>query len=258
LLVGASQYERITQRLNAIKQELNLFGEVKWEKVTERYLPKYEILMRHFFKEVAGRNVKVRIMFRRNAFKPSGLTPEQIEMQYFLLYYQFIKHAFGLEFIAPSEDGRKLRLYFDQFPESRENVERFKGYLLALQKSKKFTTTNFILRKEDVTEIRSHDHVLLQCLDVVLGSIAFRLNDKHKEKPLGKTRRGKRTRAKEALYKTILGEIRKIHPSFNIGVTTSSRGNLKDRWENPYLHWRFQPKSAQYEAMLTKRGQRKK
>lgn len=258
LLVGASQYERITKRLNAIKQELNLFGEVKWEKVTERYLPKYEILMQHFFEEVAGGNVKVRIMFRQNAFKPRGLTPEQIEMQYFLLYYQFIKHAFGLEFIAPSEDGTKLRLYFDQFPESRENVERFKGYLLALQKSKKFTTTNVILRKEDVTEIRSHDHVLLQCLDVVLGSMAFRLNDKHKEKPLGKTRRGKRTRAKEALYKTILGEIRKIHPSFNIGVTTSSSGNLRGRWENPYLHWRFQPKSAQYEAKLTRRGQRKK
>jgi hypothetical protein len=36
LLVGASQYESITKRLNAVKQELNLFGEVKWEKVTER------------------------------------------------------------------------------------------------------------------------------------------------------------------------------------------------------------------------------
>lgn len=54
LLVGASQYERITKRLNAIKLELNLFGEVKWEKVTERYLSKYEILIRHFFEEVAG------------------------------------------------------------------------------------------------------------------------------------------------------------------------------------------------------------
>jgi hypothetical protein len=258
LLVGASQYERITRRLNAIKQELNLFGEVKWEKVTERYLPKYEILMRHFFEEVAGGNVKVRIMFRQNAYKPRWLTPEQIEMQYFLLYYQFIKHAFGLEFISPNEDGTKLRLYFDQFPESRENVERFKGYLLALQKSKKFKTTNVILKKEDVTEIRSHDHILLQCLDVVLGGMAFRLNDKHKEKPLGKTRRGKRTRAKEALYKTILGEIKKMHPTFNIGVTTSISGNLRGRWENPYLHWCFQPKSAQYEAKLTKRGQRRK
>jgi hypothetical protein len=95
-------------------------------------------------------------------------------------------------------------------------------------------------------------------LDVVLGSIAFRLNDKHKEKPLGKTRRGKRTRAKEALYKIILREIRKIHPRFNIGVTTSIGRDLKSRWENPYLHWRFQSKSTQYEAKLTKRGQRAK
>jgi hypothetical protein len=257
LLVGTSQYERITKRLNTIKHELNLFGEVKWEKVTERYLPKYEILMQRFFEEVAGGNVKVRIMFRQNAFKPSGLTPKQMEMQYFLLYYQFIKHAFGLEFIAPSEYGTNLRLYFDQFPESRENVERFKGYLLALQKSKKFRATSLILRKENVAELKSHDHVLLQCLDVVLGAMAFRLNDKHKEKPVGKARRGKRTRAKEALYKTILHEIRKIHPHFNIGVTTSIGGDTRRRWEDSYLHWCFQPQAAEYEAGLTKRGRRK-
>lgn len=258
LLVGASQYERITQRLNAIKQELNLFGEVKWEKVTERYLPKYETLMRHFFEEVVSGNVKVRIMFRQNAFKPSGLTPKQLEMQYFLLYYQFIKHAFGLEFIAPNEDGTNLRLYFDQFPESKENVERFKGYLLALQQSKKLRASKVVLRKENVAEIRSHDHILLQCLDVVLGAMAFRLNDKHKTKLVGKQTRGKRTKAKETLYKMLLDEIRKIHPKFNIGVTTSIGGKLRDRWENPYLHWRFQSKSARYEPTLTKKGQKRK
>jgi hypothetical protein len=257
LLVGASQYERVTKRLNAIKQELNLFGEVKWEKVTERYLPKYEILMRHFFEEIAGGNVKVRIMFRQNAFKPFGLTPKQMEMQYFLLYYQFIKHAFGLEFIEPTPKGTKLRLYLDEFPETGEKVERFKGFLLALSKNKKFRDINLKIKREDVVEIRSHEHVLIQCLDVVLGAIAFRLNDKHKEKLPEKKRRGKRTRAKETLYKLILQQIRKIHPNFNIGVTTSFGGNIKRRWEDPYLHWCFQPQAVEYEAKLTKRGQRK-
>jgi hypothetical protein len=31
--------------------------------------------------------------------------------------------------------------------------------------------------------------VLAQCLDIVLGAIAFRLNDKHKEIPDGQNRR---------------------------------------------------------------------
>jgi hypothetical protein len=256
LLVGASQYERITQRLNTIKQELNLFGEVKWEKVTERYLPKYEILMRHFFEEVASGNVKVRIMFRQNAFKPRGLTPKQMEMQYFLLYYQFIKHAFGLEFIASTPKGTKLRLYFDEFPETGEKVERFKGFLLALRKNKKFRDINLKIKRDDVIEIRSHEHVLIQCLDVVLGAMAFRLNDKHKEKLPEMKRRGKRTKAKEELYKMVLKQIRSIHPNFNIGVTTSIGGDIGRRWEDPYLHWCFQPQATVYEAKLSKRGQR--
>jgi hypothetical protein len=41
VLVGSSQYDRITAHLNAEKQRLNLFGEVKWSKVTAVYLPKY-------------------------------------------------------------------------------------------------------------------------------------------------------------------------------------------------------------------------
>jgi hypothetical protein len=252
LIVGASQYERVTKRLNALKQELNLFGEIKWEKVTERYLPKYETMMKQFFEEITDGNVKVRIMFRQNAYQPKGLTPEQIEMQYFLLYYQFIKHGLGLEFIGPSDEGTRLRIYFDRFPDTREKAERFKGFLLGLQKSGKFRAAKLKIFKDNITEVDSHDYVLLQCLDVVLGAMAFRLNDKHKEKPPGKKQRGKRTKAKEALYRAILSEIKKIHPNFNIGVTTGLRGAPRGRWVNPYLHWKFQPKSAQYEARFTK------
>ena len=39
----------------------------------------------------------------------------------------------------------------------------------------------------------------MQCLDIVLGAMAFRLNDMHKEKRPDTNRRGKRTIAKEKL-----------------------------------------------------------
>jgi hypothetical protein len=258
LIVAASQYEKVTKRLNAVKQELNLHGEVKWEKVTERYLPKYENFIKQFFQEIAEKTVKVRIMFRQNAHKPTRLTEEQIEGEYFLLYYQFIKHAFGLEFIEPTDTGTNIRLYFDEFPETREKVERFKGFLLALQKSRKLQAAKVVLTKDNLTEVRSHDHVLLQGLDIVLGAMSFRLNDKHKEVPPGKKRRGKRTRAKESLYKLILAEVRELRPGFNIGVTTSLGGNPKGRWESPYLHWAFTPHDFTFEFELTKRGQKAK
>jgi hypothetical protein len=256
LIVGASQYMRATIKMEGEKKKLGISDEIKWEKVDQVKLAKYQRLIESFFEEVRAANIKIRIMFRQNAQQPRGLSREQIQIGYFLLYYQMLKHAFGLEHIESSAEKTKLRLYFDKFPDTKEKSEQFKGYLLALPNNKKFGAANFIINKEDITEVSSHDHILLQCLDVVLGAIAFRLNDKHKAILPGSNRRGKRTKAKEVLYKSILAEIRKIHPHFNIGITTGSREET-DKWNSPYRHWNFVPRSAAYEKELTKRGKKK-
>jgi hypothetical protein len=253
LIVGASQYMRVSAVLDKIKQEQHLFGDVKWEKVSEQYLPKYVALMRAFFAEVTAGNVKVRIMFRQKAFRPTGLTREDYEMRYFKLYYQFIKHAFGLALVPRMSGGIRLRLYFDRLPETREKTEMFKGFIHAIQTTRTFAASGITLDRQDITEVRTRDHVLLQCLDTVLGSMAFRLNDKHKQKLPGSRVRGRRTRAKEALYRFMLGEIRGLLPGFNIGVTTGSRGDPASRWNQPYRHWCFQPKASVFDGELTKR-----
>jgi hypothetical protein len=261
LIIGASDYQRVTDRLNQAKIDLNLLAEVKFEKVTERYLDKYQALMREFFTEVAAASVKIRIMFRQNAQQPTGLTAEDWDLQYFKLYYQFIKHAFGFKH-APAEcHPLRLRLYFDQFPDTKEKAEQFKGYLLGLPESSYFSHygQGFLsIAKEDIAEVRSHEHVLLQCLDIVLGAMRFRLNNWHLEKPPGERIRGKRTRAKEALYKTILAEVRRLHPNFNIGITTGHQGDVANRWHHPFRHWLFEPREFAYDGKLTKRGEKKK
>lgn len=260
LIVGASDYQRVTDRLNQAKQDLNLFGEAKFEKVTEQYLEKYKELMQGFFTEVTRSSVKIRIMFRQNAQQPQGLTAEDRDLEYFKLYYQFIKHAFGLKYAPVDCHPIRLRLYFDQFPDTKEKAEQFKGYLLGLPESNYFSSggKGFLsISKDDITEVRSHDHVLLQCLDIVLGAMRFRLNDWHLENPQGQRVRGKRTRAKEALYKTILAEVRELHPGFNIGITTGHLGDVVNRWHHPYRHWLFEPRNFVYDEKLTKRGSKK-
>jgi hypothetical protein len=257
LIVGSSQYERITARLNSLKTQLNLYGEIKWNKVTELYLQKYIKVIEAFFEEVIQGNIKIRIMFHQNAHIPMGLSFEQADDEYFLLYYQFLKHAFGLSSVPYNPAGTRIRIYLDKLPDTAEKIARFKGYLLGLQENSKIKSANVLIHKEDITEIRSHDHVLAQCLDIVLGSIQFRLNDKHKEIPAGQKRRGKRTKAKESLYKVILKEVRKIHKNFNIGVSTSLKGDPFGSWNSPYQHWRFVPESSSYEQGLTKRGKNK-
>lgn len=253
LLVSSSQHDRITALLNHTKTRLNLLGEVKWSKVSEPYLQKYQELIRVFFAEISADHVRVRIMFRQNAHRAIGLTQDQIEGAYFRLYYQFIKHAFGLSFHPRLDHPVRLKLYFDEFPETREAATQFKGFILGLRDNTEIRKAGITIHPEDIAEIRSHDHVLAQCLDIILGAMSFRLNDKHKEIPEGKRRRGRRTIAKEKLYKTILEHIRSLHPGFNIGVTTGSPRGTESRWHAPYRHWRFIPSEMEYRGELTKR-----
>lgn len=84
VIVGSSQYQRATKCLNDKKAELNLYQEVKWEKVTAQYLDKYIALIRAFFQEIAQKSVRVRIMFRQNAYLPRGLSREQVDWEYYL------------------------------------------------------------------------------------------------------------------------------------------------------------------------------
>lgn len=257
VIVGSSQYQRITSRLNLIKKEQNLFGEIKWSKVTGQYLEKYKVVISSFFEELKLGNIKVRIMFTHNLNVANKISSQQREIEYFLLYYQFIKHAFGLRFIPRQNEGTRLRLYFDVLPDKSEKAEQFKGYLLGLQKNPWFRDANIILSKGEIAEVDSHKHSLLQCLDIILGSMAFRLNEKHIEKLPGTKIRGNRTIAKEELYKHILKEIRILIPNFNIGVSTSFKSNLSKRWSMSYMHWIFKSKESEKDYNFSKRRNRK-
>jgi hypothetical protein len=242
VLISSSRYEEVSVLLENKKEELNFKGEVKWQKVTDQYLDKYTKLMSYFFDFLHRGDLKVRIMFRHNVTEPQGLSDYHRENEYFLLYYQFIKHAFNLKSMKSPEEKR-IRIYFDQFPHTKDKIESFRSHLYKLASCERdFIKNRIIFHKEDLTEVKSHEHVLLQCLDVVLGAMCFKLNNKHKEIPEGKKRRGKRTIAKEKLYKHIYGELIKFREKFNIGEST---GGSRD-WEIPYRHWKFIPNGCKY------------
>lgn len=237
--VWKSDREKVEQQLNQVKQQQNLLKEIKWTKVTAPYLSKYEAVMDAFFDLIEGGFLKVRIMFRQNATVPTNLSQEQKHNGYFLLYYQFIKHVFGFAH-ADFREPVFIHPYFDELPDSKAKCELFKNHIYAIQSLPMFKGKNVYIRRRDIAEIDSKDHVLLQCLDIVLGAIAFRLNDLHKAKPPGQWKRGKRTIAKEKLYKHILKRIRRIHPNFNIGINTG--GTSQERWLHLYRHWKFVPR----------------
>jgi hypothetical protein len=246
VLTTSKDVELINSKLNAKKQELNLFGEVKWSKMSSQYLDKYISFIDYYFDFIQNNQLKVRIMFTQNMYIPTNLTKEQRNNEFFLLYYQFIK-AFGLEYSNMTNDKINLKLYFDKLPDTNQKIAKFKDYLFNKQYG-----DNISLERENITEVTSHNHVILQGMDIILGAMQSRLNDEHKKIPPGKKRRGKKTVAKEKLYKHIYSRIHQIYPNFNIGVSTGIRGNKENRWLDRYRHWRFIPNNHEIDFTKTK------
>ncbi|MCW5867453.1 MAG: DUF3800 domain-containing protein [Candidatus Eremiobacteraeota bacterium] len=250
LLVDTSHQLMLERELLQLFAELNLNSELKWQRVTENYLTKYIAVVDKLFDYVAGGLVKIRIMFTQNRYVPLGLSHEQKEGQFFLLYYQFIKHAFGFEH-AGRQGGRTI-LFLDRLPDREERCHQFKSYLSDISGLRDFQHSAFTLNAPDIYEADSRNHPLLQCLDIVLGSMYFRLNNLHLVKPAGSRIRGKRTRAKETLYKHINRRIREIRPNFNVGANTST-GEKIERWTDTYRHWLFKPSNREEDHSVGKK-----
>ncbi len=232
----------VEKELNELKQCLNLFSEIKWSHVSEQYLEKYIQVIRAFFQYVRNGVLKVRIMFRKREEKEIQSIASTKEVRYFKLYYQFIKHGFGFSTSRVITGNYSAAFLLDELPDHSELASRFKDYLQALPNTKDFADSGLRVSKEDISEVDSRKHVILQCVDIILGAMFFRLNRLNEVKDPVTRRRGKRTIAKEKLYQVIRAEICAIHPGFNIGISTGSRGFLYPHWESPYEHWLFEAK----------------
>jgi hypothetical protein len=258
ILIEASKQQAIEDELQACKDALNIFsGEMKWERITAPYADKYIEFVHKVFDIVERGDMKVRIMFTQNRNQPV-LEDYQIGNDYFMLYYQFIKHAFGLQHAVPEGDTASAAVLLDDVPHSADKLHQFKSYLSSLSAFPKWARAGFSIAYEDIADVNSKDHNILQALDVILGGMQSRLNEKHTKPQAPLKRRGKRTKAKAKVYKAIKDRVWAIYPNFNVGVSTATAEGLHMRFEHRYRHWLFVPSNAEVDPDRTKKAVLKK
>ena len=246
LLINKEDFQKVNNALLSKLQDLNVENsELKWSIVNTFSLNHYIQMMDVFFEFIKANVIKVRIMFTDNRFLAKDLSKEHHDKEYHLLYYQFLKHAFGLKYIY-SDIPIDLEIFFDELPDTKIKNDEFKKFVYGIQFIPDFYDSKIQIRKESIYEVDSKKHILMHCLDIVLGAMAFRLNDMHKEKRPDTNRRGKRTIAKEKLYKHINKKIREIRSNFNIGISTGIDGDHQNRFIHAYRHWLFIPSSSRY------------
>lgn len=253
-LIEASRQQAIHAELQDVKDALNIFeGEMKWERITEPYADKYIIFFNAVFDIIKRGDMKMRVMFTQNRNRPV-LDEYQIGNDYFLLYYQFIKHAFGLQHSVPQNGSASAQLLLDDVPANAEKFQQFKQYMSSLSAFPVWSRAHFSIAYEDITDVDSKKHNILQALDVVLGSMQSRLNEKHTKPVPPAKRRSKRARAKERVYKAIKNRVFDLYPNFNVGMSTATLEGPQMRFEHPYRHWLFVPSNAEIDPERTKKA----
>jgi hypothetical protein len=251
-LLRSTDFDAVNSALRAKATAEGLTGEIKWQKVTSQYLTKYSALMDTFFDLIRDQRIKIRIMFTQTRHVATGLHAYHREHSYHILYYHFLRHAFGLRYANPGGSPIGLRIYMDQLPDAMDKNALFKAFVVGLEKTREFRESRITVSADQVAEVDSRKHIILQCLDVLLGAMQFRLNDRHLEKPEGSTKRGSRTIAKGKLYNQLNKRIRELYPGFNIGISTGTPNGETDRFKQPYRHWLFVPKESRIDATQVK------
>src|SRR5262249_36604846 len=121
VLVQSEDLEEVNKSLLETCEKLHFNDEIKWQKVSEHYLAKYEEIMDVFFELVKMGKIKVRIMFSQKGTDPAN-SDNKIE-GFFKLYFQFVRDAFGFAFTTHDEDVY-LRLHFDYLTTTDERRDK--------------------------------------------------------------------------------------------------------------------------------------
>ena len=251
VLVQSQHKAEVLRRMEDIKNEVGIIDEIKWQKVNEYHFDKYIHIVNELFEMGKEGLLKIRIFFRHNQYEPD-LTSEKRKEEYPILYYQFIKYAFGLIF---ADDCEGIRLYLDEIPLNQTDKTNFVEHLYGLNNDPDFKAKGIKFVEKGISEVNSKTHLPLQFMDVILGAICFKLNEKDKLKSDNDQRPGKRTILKLRLYKHINTKIREIYPDFNIGISTPIKTE-SDRWFQIYRHWSFKPKHHTRNLTRTKRAKK--
>lgn len=139
ILIRSIDLPKVMKRLKDKVTDLHLEKEeVKWQKVNKHMFSPYMELVNLIFDLLDEDLIKIRIFFRHNKYVPKYLNRQQMNEEYSLLYYQFLKHAFGFEYSNPTDRIVDLNVALDEMPIDQVEKKKFKNYLVKLSENERF------------------------------------------------------------------------------------------------------------------------
>lgn len=232
-IVKEQDYEYINEELYRLKHMLVL-KELKRTYIDASNADKYIKVLNLFFNFVCEGKIKVRVMFCNNNYLHHN--HEKKEAATFnKFYYFFLRYSFALNY-SPSDIN--LRIMFDELPDKKSVNDDFKQHLIEnLNIKARFSTEHSVsLNLENIHEVDSRKHLVLQCVDVIVGILDYFCNSYISESYIS----SKKEMGRYMVMKYIFSFINEQNPLFEILETTPQLLSKKG-WNLKYAHYLYKP-----------------
>lgn len=153
----ADMRDEIKMSIKAIKQKYNVMGELKWNKVTPKYLDMYKEMIDLFFNTY-------KIRFRAIVIESEVIDNERYnqsngELGFYKFYYQLLN-----KWLYP---GNEYSLFLDY---------KVNGYRQRLQELHRILNNAVMAKVTNVQALPSNESVLIQMADILTGVVSAKFN----------------------------------------------------------------------------------
>ena len=257
LLGLTSDMDRLETSLRHILLRFGHTREVKWQSVSDHCELLYRELIDEVFLHVRQYDLKYRQTFMDRYFvhatSPSDPTPSKIDTQ-FKVYYQFIKHSFGLKYLPESSEAIELSVLLDRHSsqDHKSSLQSFVEKLPSL-----IGRTDIEIKLSFVSSKR---YVRLQMCDLLMGAAGSHGNRKHKKRIAGQRGMTPKQKCRLNISTYIYNSFRRLDAesrgsrAFNWFETTGHSGSLNNRYAHKIRIWKFKPNNIAHldEGWLSK------
>ncbi len=154
-----NQVKRHSQRIKDLKEKHHFYGEIKWSNVSNSQIKFYKDLIDYFF--------DTDLRFRAVVVDKTKLKNDEFDQDYddfyYKMYYYLLNH-------------KKNSLYnYNVYLDIKDTLSAYK-----VSKLKDILNIKFGVFR-NVQNIRSHESLIMQLCDLIMGALSYNLNDNNKK-----------------------------------------------------------------------------
>lgn len=245
-----SSLDQLNTELAKIKAAHSIKAEIKWSDVRANNVACCTEMVDCLIRHLRSNNIRYRQMFLDRALvriaRPGEAGVSELTAQ-FKLFYQFLKHAFGLRYLppAPAGDSYRILIRLDNHSslKHKNDLAGFVQHLPAFWGRSDM--------KIEVTFLNSTKNNRLQICDVMMGAAGSHGNKAHKRRRPGQRGMTEKQKIKHGLAMHIYNQLRQLDAdergshAFNWFETTGLQGDICNTYLMKARMWKFKPERYQ-------------